>query len=548
VFASDRSITRAARRRGTPAVLGSAVSLGYGQRAMPGVTRRQRAVAAGFAAALAAGFVLLWAMRDGLSPTLDASSYLSGTREVSGWHPLTTRLAPSFSNFDVIEFLDRGGRLPFVDFPVGYPLLAGVLALFVGAKSALVLVCAGSVIGVVVLVVLGARGADLNGATLGARLAVGTGIVGLSTYRVLTRSVLSEPLFCVIVVGLLAALLRYRRTGKGWWGCLALAAGAGLVRFVGAPLALLIVPERRRRDGGVRAPLLWGAVAIVLPAVNMLWAGAAGGGHRAGWRGLESADVKLFTRSVGGWVDGRQGNIGLTYFGGEGPAWWSWPLTVAWLAAGVLAVLGVARLVRSRLPEPLELALAASLIITVGVVVGMAGFDSLVAPENRVMLPAGVLVVVGAAWSLRITAARETWLSAAAIVIWWLVAVVPRGPDLFQGQVEAPISADIAEASGASIVIANDADPLQWWTGIPAAYLPQEEIALTGERVDTAPLWAALPCALAEADGVVIVTHGATFFADPGPHLDGLVDAGLLTSEVTDGATLYRPVPDACAG
>jgi hypothetical protein len=532
---------------GAAAVCRAAPALGYGRRAMPGVTQRQRAVVAGIIAALAAGAVLLWAVGDGLSPTLDASSYLSATREVSRWHPFTTRLAPSFSNFDVIEFLDRSGRLPFVDFPVGYPLLAGLLALVVGAKAALVVVCLASVIGVVVLVVLGARGPEMGWPTLAARLAIGTGIVGLSTYRVLTRSVLSEPLFCVIVVGLLAALLRYRRTGRGWGACVALAAGAGLVRFVGAPLAALIVLERRRRGGGWRAPLLWGAAAIAAPALNMLWAGAAGGGHRAGWRGLESADLKLFTRSVGGWVDARQGNIGLTYFGGEGPAWWSWPLTVAWLAAGVLAALGVARVVRSRLPEPLELALAASLIITAGVVVGMAGFDSLVAPENRVMLPAGVLVLVGAAWSLRITVVRGTWVAAAAVAVWWLVAVVPRGPDLFQGQVHAPVTAAVAEASGASIVIANDADPLHWWTGIPAAYLPQEEVALTGERVDTAPLWAALPCALAEANGVVIITDGPAFFADPRPRLDGLAAEGLLTVEPYDGATLYRPVPDACS-
>ena len=95
--------------------------------------------------------------------------------------------------------------------------------------------------------------------------------------------------------------------------------------------------------------------------MNIVWANAAGGGHSAGWRGIDTADIRWFVRSVGGWVDARQGNIGLTYFGGEGPAWWSWPLTVVWLAAGVLAVLGVARVVRSRLPEPLELSLAASL-------------------------------------------------------------------------------------------------------------------------------------------------------------------------------------------
>lgn len=490
----------------------------------------------------------LWAWRDGVSPTLDASSYLSATHEVSRGHPFTTRVAPTFSNFSVIEFLDRGGRLPFVDFPVGYPLLAGLVAVVVGAKSAMVAVCAASVIGVVVLAVLGARGAEQTWATLATRAAVGTGVVAMSTYQVVTRSVLSEPLFCLIGVALLAALLRFRRTGDGWWWCVALAAAAGLIRFVGAPLAVLLVLERRRRAGGVRGPLLWGLAAIAPAMVNMAWAGAAGGGHRAGWRGVESADVRLFTRSVGGWVDARQGNIGLTYFGGEGPAWWAWPLSAAWLAAGVLAALGVARVVRSHLPEPLELALAASVIVTAGVVVGMAGFDSLVAPENRVMLPAGVLVLVGGAWSLRVDALRWTWLGPALVVVWLVVGVRPRGPDLFHGPVDEPATAAVAEQTASSIIIASDADPVHWWTGLPAAYLPQDQIALTGERVDTAPLWEALPCALARADGVVVLGDGGAFVADPRPHLDALAAAGWMTVEPNEGATVYRPVPDACAG
>ena len=166
-------------------------------------------------------------------------------------HPFTTRLAPSFSNFDVLEFLDRGGRLPFVDFPAGYPLTAGLVAVVTGAKSGLVVVTVVSVVTVAVLTVTGAAGAERNTATLVARAAAGIGIVSMSTYRIVSRSVLSEPFFCAIVVGLLAALLAYRRDGRRWWVCVTLAAAAGMVRFVGAPLALLVVPRtsaaRRRR-------------------------------------------------------------------------------------------------------------------------------------------------------------------------------------------------------------------------------------------------------------------------------------------------------------
>ncbi len=508
--------------------------------------RVRLAAVAGVTALIALG-ACAWLLRDGLSPTLDASSYLSATHEFAHGHPFTTRLAPSFSNFDVIEFLDRGGRLPFVDFPVLYPTVSGILAVGTGAKAALTIVSVVSVVVVAVLTVTAAGGARRNLATLVLRAAVGVGVVSLSTYRIVTRSVLSEPFFCAVAVALLAALLAYRRDGRRWWLCVALAASAGVVRFVGAPLAVLVVLERRRRDGGWRQPLLWGAVCIAPAAVNIVWANVAGGGHSAGWRGVESADARWFVRSVGGWVDARQGNIGLTYFGGEGPAWWSWPLTIVWLAAGVLGLLGLARIVRSRLPEPLELALAASLVITLGVLVGMAGFDSLVAPENRVMLPAGVLVVVGAAWSARLSSDRRTWAFGALAAAWWLLAVVPRGPNLFDGPVEQPASARAAEGSGAAVVVGADADPVMWWAGLPAAYLPQREVTLTDEQVDIDPLWAALPCALVDADAVVVVIEGPTFFEDPRERLDAFVADGSMTVEPGEGATLYRPAPDACS-
>ena len=97
----------------------------------------------------------------------------------------------------------------------------------------------------------------------------------------------------------------------------------------------------------------------------------------------------------------------------------------------------------------------------------------------------------------------------------------------------------------AAIVVSDNADGVLWWTGTSSAYLPQEEVALTGEHVDTEPLWQALPCALEQSDAVVVLI-GGTFVADTRTQLEALVDAGWLIPEPGDDATVYRPVPDAC--
>ncbi|MEZ5215503.1 MAG: hypothetical protein R2715_02660 [Ilumatobacteraceae bacterium] len=91
------------------------------------------------AAALGA-LVALIQLRHGVLQILDTGSYVSGVQAIRDGHPYTSTIAPSFSNFDVIEFLDRGGRLPFVDFPVGYITLAGPFSFVLGARRALAFV------------------------------------------------------------------------------------------------------------------------------------------------------------------------------------------------------------------------------------------------------------------------------------------------------------------------------------------------------------------------------------------------------------------------
>jgi hypothetical protein len=71
----------------------------------------ERAIAGG-AAALAAVVIGIIQFRQGIVHLLDTVSYWSGAQAVADGHPFTSRLAPSFSNFDAIEFVQRGGRIP----------------------------------------------------------------------------------------------------------------------------------------------------------------------------------------------------------------------------------------------------------------------------------------------------------------------------------------------------------------------------------------------------------------------------------------------------
>ena len=108
-------------------------------------------------AAVLAGVVALIQLRQGVLQILDTGSYLSGAAAFRSGHPLTSTLAPSFSNFDVIQFLERGGRLPFVDFPIGYATVSGILGLVVGARRALALVVIVATAALAALIVIGPK-------------------------------------------------------------------------------------------------------------------------------------------------------------------------------------------------------------------------------------------------------------------------------------------------------------------------------------------------------------------------------------------------------
>lgn len=374
--------------------------------------------------------------------------------------------------------------------------------------------------------------------------------------RLVTQGALSEPLFGAAVLWLVIALARYRRGGSWSWVPV-LVISASLLRFLGAPLAALAGWERYRRTGHRTEAMLWTAGMMTPAALNIGLAAAAGGGHSAGWRGIDRLDLETFVRSIGGWFDGRQGDIRRTYFTTDGPSWWSWPVALLWIAlvAGALvATLWSAPRRLPRVPDETALALSAAGIMSIGLVAGIMGFDALVIADNRLMLPSGILTIAGMIWWLTASARPLRGLVPAVIVLWAVTAVRPwQASDMFSDQrsdsplVRTVTTLTTSTTDPVAVVITNDADRVHWDTGIPTAYVPMPVKPLTGELVDDAPLYRALPCALRQFSGAVVVSNEATFSAVNRDLLDAEVARGTLASSDDGETTVYRATSVACA-
>lgn len=550
------------------------------------------------ASALLAAGIGLVQFRHGIVPLLDTVTYWSGAEAVARGDLFATTLAPSFSNFSAIEFLERNGSLPFVDFPLGYPLLAGILGAVIGVRPAMQILVLISLMAIAVGVTVGSRPRtsppDLEFAKASVtRRSLALGIVGVlmtltPTVRLVTQGALSESLFCAAVLWLVIALARYRHGGS-WTGVAVLTVLASLLRFLGAPLAALAGWERYRRTGQALSSLAW-TVALMLPAaINIVVASAAGGGHSAGWRGVDRVDIETFVRSIGGWFDARQGDIRRTYFTTDGPSWWSWPLTALWVG---LIIYALARIflsgiygrgakrrsnmlsrgaLKTPLPAVTELALGAAGIMTVGLLAGIMGFDALVIADNRLMLPSGILTLSALAWWIAATPPPSLFwnrrygvIAVALLVAWTMSAVRPwQATEMFSaGHGETPLSRTVNELladernnrpendqlkiGSAIIVISNDADAVHWVTGVPSAYTPMPVKPLSGERVDEILLYRKLPCALHRAGGVVVISNEATFSAVNRPLLDQEVERGTLSAVEDLSTTVFRPTVTAC--
>lgn len=512
------------------------------------VARRPIVVGAMALAGVVAVCVALVQLRNGIVPLLDTVTYWSGAEAVADGHVFRTTLAPSFSNFDAVEFLARSGELPFVDFPVAYPLLAGGLGVVIGTRAAMHLLTVAAVALISAGIVAGSPRRSTYGLALATAFACLVPV--LPSMRLVTQGALSEPLFIASCVLFVIALARFRRGGS-WWPVVVFVIVGSLLRFLGAPLAVLAGWEHARRHGDSRRhrSVLW-TLAMVAPAgANIVAAAAAGGGHDAGWRGLDRMDIEIFVRSIGGWFDASQGDIRRTYFTTDGPSWWSWPVAV--LAVGLVALTAIAVLRRrTLLGDEADLALCSAGILSIGLFAGILGFDALVIADNRLMLPAGILVLCAVVWTVAGRARSLTAQSMAialGLVIWTVCAVRPWNLTERFSDIDRPLAMSVtALESEAAIVISNDADGVHWDTGIPSAYTPSSIKPLTGQTVDDRPIYRQLPCALLRAGGVVIISNETTFSTVNREALEESTSDGRLRRIEDDRTRMYLPTPAAC--
>jgi len=134
-----------------------------------------------------------------------------------------------------------------------------------------------------------------------------------------------------------------------------------------------------------------------------------------------------------------------------------------------------------------------------------------------------------------------------ALILFSLFAVRPWNiTESFSDSSELKPYSIAALQSGAKIIITNDADAIHWDTGLPAAYAPLPVKALTGEAQDVTALYEALPCALLQHDGAVVLSDAMTFSGADIGLLAQQVDGGRLTLEEFDGASVYFATDSAC--
>lgn len=476
----------------------------------------------------------------------DSSSYAAAADSFAHGHGITTRMVPTFSNYSPTQFLERGARVPFTDFPAGFTIITGLIAVVTGARRALMVVAfvsTGVLVAAIVAGVAAARRRPRDWTTsdrwrVAAIVCFALGVVAFPSYQWMLRAGLSEPAFCACVLGVAVLLVAGGRRHLA--AAVVLAGLAGCIRFVGLPI-VAVPAVVLWRDRGKRRSLPWIAAAVAPTAINVAWSSAVGGGHRFGLRDISLDDARIALHAMVGWVSNHYGGSLALFFGKRWPVWWAYALAVAWLVA-VVAAMAAEALGRRWLPRPMQVTFAMAGVLVGSLFAGMLLFDSYVLPDNRLLLPAGLLTLTGVVWTA--IERVDPRIVLVGVVLWiasasepWTLRPLDRAPD----------RADLVAAVGdARVVVSDDSDGVWWETGVPAAALPTAQSWLTGADNDQAGELRRLPCALAREHGVIIVTGGA--FMDKGwtDRLQAFVESGDLVDEYVGDLVRYSPTGRGC--
>jgi len=467
-------------------------------------------------------------LRQGLAPVGDSGSYLAGASGFANGHWFETPLVPSFSEISLLDTVNDAGWSPFSDFGVGAPMIIAFFDLFVPLRHA-----AGAVnvlaIGSIAAAVMVGPWTPRRTHEPWARAMLAIALSGWPILRFTAVGVLSEPVFCAAVLWLAVILARLSShqasvlSGRSTLVVLgALTIVAGFTRFVGPTIAVIVALLLVQRGLSWRRAGWWTLATGLVPTI--VTAIASSGTRTWTFHPRSAEDIFFLARGVGGWFEAGLGDQTSTLLRMSfRPSLLDWTIAlvavtsasvVMWNWIGDIAqrttLFGLSR---SRvdagpaLGRPLSPAVILATALALVIVPSMFFLDAILKLENRIMMPSGILVISAAGWWLAGKVSAP--LALGAVCLWaivatqpwnWLERPTPSRPTALTEAVE-----ELEVRYGIRYVLTNQADLVWWHTGVPARYLPSGYYNRSDRTYDPQSLMAALPCALAQNDGAIVV-------------------------------------------
>ena len=527
-----------------------------------------------------------WRMRHGLALVGDSGSYLAGASGFSQGRWFESPLVPSFSELPLLDTVNNGGWSSFADFGFGAPMIIAIFDVVLPLHTAAGLVNV-LAIGCIAAAIMFGPWTPQRAMEWWTRSLLAISVSCWPILRFTGVAVLSEPVFCAVILWIAVIVARLGKTSPGTTrstgsprssrppgisvlislGVLTLI--AGFTRFVGPIVAIVVAILLIQRGLSWRRASLWVMATGLVP--SLVTALATGGTRTWTFHSRDSSDVFFLARGVGGWFEAGMGDqtdtlLRLSFQ----PSLLDWFISIASIAGAVWILwwwlrLGVTKTSASVDTEisprsPLEPALVLGAALALAVVPSMFFLDAILKLENRIMMPTGLLIISAGGWWLARRSSRTmspgsksrglisrgfispSFISRGAVCLWAIVATQPWNWLERPAPSEPTRLTAAVDGLGAKYVVTNQADLVWWHTGVPARYLPSGFFDRSARSYDPEPIMTALPCALAINGGAVVVDTVAGLPSRIQEQLSADVAAGHYDEmEIEPGVFAYWP-------
>jgi hypothetical protein len=480
-----------------------------------------------------------WRLRSGLAMIGDSGSYLAGASGFASGRVFETPLVPSFSEIPLLDTIRGGGWSPYADFGVGLPAIIALFSLVMPLTTAAGVVTI-LAIGLIALGVVVGPWSTRSGSELWIRTVLA---VAVSCWPILTFTsvgVLSEPLFCAAVIWLAIVMARLTTLDRAQLiGIGALVVLIGTLRFVGPIIAVVAGVFLVQRGLRWTRAAVWTLATALVPVTATVLAASGTDSRVLATHALDRTDVFFTARGVGGWFEAGYGDQTDTLLRLDfDPSFIDWLITGGALLGTMWVLVAWVVSIRRRASSPTQPAVVLAVSLALAVIPSMLFLDAVLKLDNRILMPSGVLMIGVVGWSLaRRVPAPLAW---AVLGAWTLVATHPWNW-LERPEPPRPTAlTDVVDSLDARFVVTNNADLVWWMTRTPARYLPDGYHDLSARTYDPRPVMADLPCALAEADGLIVVEHAA-LAPDIIDQLTVDTARGQYTVSTTTDIAIYTP-------